>query len=84
MVEYLSGVNPWTGGLPLLHNLGTHHVQLLLLVVEVVVEAAQLRAVVTHRKVLMLNKIGQLDLMEHYNSQPSSVLVLGVTGSSCA
>ena len=56
MVEYLGGVNPRSGCLPLLHNLRAHHVELLLLVVQVVIQMTQLRAVVTHRKVLMADK----------------------------
>lgn len=52
LVEYVGGVDAGGRGLPPLHDLGAHHVQLLLLVVEVVVQAAQLRARVAHGEIL--------------------------------
>ena len=56
LIEYLGGVDPRLGCLPLLHDLRAHHVELLLLMVQAVVQVTQLRAVLAHRKVLMEDK----------------------------
>ena len=52
LVEYLGGVDAGAVLLPLLNDLGAHHVQLLLHVVQPMVEPAQGPAVFAHRKVL--------------------------------
>ena len=52
LVEYVGGVDAGGRGLPPLHDLWAHHVQLLLLVMEVVVQATQLRARVAHGEIL--------------------------------
>ena len=55
LVEYLGGVDARTVLLPLLHDLGAHHVQLLLHVLQAVVQAAQSPAVFTHGEILIKN-----------------------------
>merc|ERR1719336_3541202 len=51
LVEYLCGVDARTVLLPLLHDLGAHHVQLLLHVLQTVVQATQSSTVFTNGEV---------------------------------
>ena len=53
LVEYLGGVDARTVLLPLLHDLGAHHVQLLLHVLQTVVQAAQSPTVFTDGEILI-------------------------------
>ena len=69
LIEYLGGVDARTVLLPLLHDLGAHHVQLLLHVLQAVVQAAKSPAVFTDGEVL--GKISEWDPQIEKSSRKS-------------